>query len=162
MGRTPKHDWSDIFFGGLLVGLAALCVYFAASNVIKLQNMDDPPADMGLNFPEKKQRRSAAEAVLVDPLVTGSINDPATNMDGSVRHRLVQPYTLDQPVLDYRLLTVINGIAFVEVTRLKGKEVLPVREGSTLPGAGLVEAIEKVGDHWRLVSSDLMLKAQAQ
>jgi hypothetical protein len=136
-----------------------VCIYFAVYMVIRLQNLDDPPADMGLNFPAKKERRSDAQAVLVDPLITGSI-EPAG--DGQPVRSIRQPYTRDQPVLNYQLLTVIDGIAFVELTRIKGKEVWPVREGSILPGAGRVDVIEKVGDRWRLATATVKIEARAQ
>ena len=133
MGRSPKRNIPDLIFGALSLALAGVCIYFAAYMVIRLQNMEDPPADMGLNFPAKKERRSEVEAVLVDPLITASIEPSG---DAQPARRIRQPYTRHQPVLNYQLLTVIDGIAFVELTRIKGKEVWPVREGSILPAAG--------------------------
>jgi hypothetical protein len=159
MARSPKRNIPDLIFGALSLALAGVCIYFAAYMVIRLQNMEDPPADMGLNFPAKKDRRSETEAVLVDPLITSSI-EPAD--EAQPARRIRQPYTRDQPVLNYQLLTVIDGIAFVELTRIKGKEVWPVREGSILPGAGRVDVIEKVADRWRLATGTVMIEALAQ
>lgn len=162
MARRFKPSISDIIFGALSLALAAACIFFAGYMVIRLQNMEDPPADMGLNFPPKKERRSEVEAVLVDPLVTGSIDEAQSKTGQSLPRRSLQPYTKDQPVLKYQLLSVIDGIAFVEVTKIRGTEIWPVREGSILPGAGQVETIEKVAGRWRLATGKLRLEVVAQ
>ncbi len=162
MTRRFKPSISDIIFGALSLALAAACIFFAGYMVIRLQNMEDPPADMGLNFPPKKERRSEVDAVLVDPLATGSIDDALSGTGKSLPRRIVQPYTNDQPVLKYQLLSVIDGIAFVEVTKIRGTEIWPVREGSILPGAGQVEIIEKVAGRWRLATDKLKLEVVVQ
>jgi hypothetical protein len=143
---------SDLLAGGLAVALAGACTLFAGTMIVRLNNMEDPPADLGLNFPGAAERRTAVRAVRVDDdLVTGSTDRP----DGGGPPQ--QPYRDETPVLDYRLLAVIDGIAFVEVTDIKGRKIVPVRRGSRLPGAAPVERLEKVDGRWQLTAGHVFL-----
>ena len=140
------------------VSLAATCIAFAGYKVIKLRGMENPPADMGLNFPPPKRKTITDDSVLVDPLTTGS-----TASDSEVRARpgrILQPYTSDAPIQDYRLLTVIDSVGFVEVLTLRGKEIMPVAVGARLPGAGRVDSIGIVDGRWTLVAGSVTLQAE--
>jgi hypothetical protein len=159
MKHGPAHNISDLLFGALSLALAGSCIFFAGFMVVRLQNMENPPVDLGLNFPGVEKPQATAEAVLVDPLATGSVGRAEAV---PLPRRVVQPYTNDQPVLEYELLSVIDGIAFVEVTKPKGKEIWPVGEGSELPGAGRVDRIDKVAGRWRLAAGSVKLESTGQ
>ena len=150
MKPRPPFKFADLAMNLLSFALAGSCSFFAGYMILRLQGMDNPPADLGLYFPDAGKQHSANQAVLVDPTATGAI-DPAPR-HAITRQPVAQPSRDESPVRDYRLLSVIDGIAFIEVTTLKGKTILPVSEGSELPGAGVVTVIEKVGGHWRVTA----------
>ena len=152
---TPKV--TDALAYALTVGLAAGCIAFAGYKVLKLRSMENPPADMGLNFPPPKRKMTTDDAVEVDPLTTQSTAPAA--IAPTVKLQVVQPYVAEAPIQDYRLLTVIDGIAFVEVLTLRGKEIRPISVGSRLPGAGPVERIERINGRWTLIAGDVKLVA---
>jgi hypothetical protein len=149
---------TDILVQILAFGLATACLLFAGYMVIRLQNMENPPADMGLNFPPPKRKVITDEPVLVDPMPTGSIGSESARR--SVGNRPSQPYSSEAPIQDYRLLTVIEDVAFVEILTLRGKSILPLVPGVWLPGAGPVERIEKIGGRWVIVAGDVKLVSE--
>lgn len=153
---TPKV--TDALAYVLTVGLAAGCIAFAGYKVMKLRSMDNPPADMGLNFPPPKRKMITDDAVEVDPLTTQS-TAPAAAVRASGQ-QVVQPYVAEAPIQDYRLLTVIDGIAFVEVLTLRGKEIRPISVGTRLPGAGPVDRIDRINGRWTLIAGDVKLVAE--
>lgn len=140
------------------VGLAATCIAFAGYKVLKLRSMENPPADMGLNFPPPKRRMITDDTILVDPLTTGSTG--GTSEMPEKPGRILQPYTAESPIHDYRLLTVIDGVGFVEVLTLRGKQIMPLAAGARLPGAGRVDSIGIVDGRWTLIAGDVTLKAE--
>ena len=158
MAATMTSRMTDALTYALAVGLAAACIAFAGYKVIKLRSMENPPADMGLNFPPPKRKMITDDTVLVDPMITQSTT-PAVPLPGSAQ-RILQPYVADAPIQDYRLLTVIDGLAFVEVLTLKGRDIRPISVGTRLPGAGRVEKIERVGGRWTLIAGDVKLVAE--
>ena len=138
--------------------LALICLAFASYKVMKLNGMENPPADMGLNFPPPKRKIITDEPVLVDSLTTGSF-DPFVDNNAS---RPLQPYAADAPIQDYRLLKVMNGLAYVEIETLRGKDIKLLSEGSFLPGAGTVQQIFRLNGQWTLIAGDVTLRQQAQ
>lgn len=152
---TPKI--TDVFAYALTVSLAAVCIAFAGYKVVKLRSMENPPADMGLNFPPPKRKLTTDDAVQVDSLTTQSTSAGTEARAGGFR--AAQPYSAEFPVQDYRLMTVIDGIAFVEIVTLNGKGIRPVSVGGKLPGAGPVEQIERVGGRWTLTAGNVRLVA---
>ena len=158
MGVFSKQKLPDLAVNVLAFILAGSCSYFAGHMILRLQGMENPPPDMGLNFPPPKKKSIIDEPVLVDPRETGAIDPAASDRRGSV----AQPYTKDSPVLERHLLMVIDDIAFVEVTRLAGKNIMPLGVGSELPGAGTIERIEKVNGRWRLIAAGEILQAESR
>lgn len=154
-----KSRFTDLLTQVLSLGLAAACLILAGYKVISLRNMENPPADMGLNFPEPKRKVITDEPVLVDPMPTNSTAEPESDAEPP---RVLQPYRAEAPIQDYRLLTVIDGVAFVEVLTLKGKQVMPIAIGSRLPGAGPVMRIDKRNGRWELVAGEVTLLSEAQ
>ena len=152
---------TDLLTYILAVGLAASCIAFAGYKVVILQAMENPPPDMGLNFPAPKRKVITDDTIQVDSLITGSTG---VSGDAQARQpgRVLQPYTAEPPIQDYRLLTVIDGVAFVELRTLRGKDILPLIAGARLPGAGQVERVERVEGRWTLTAGDVTLLAEPQ
>jgi hypothetical protein len=141
----------------LSVALAAGVIAFASYKVIRLNGMEDPPANMGLNFPPPKRRmiidQSAADA---DPIITRTITPSLTTAQ-----RPSAPEggrALAGPVRSYELLAVVDGVAFVEIDVARGKTLIPVTVGSVLPGGLLIESIVERNGRWVLVAGPLRLE----
>lgn len=157
MKRITGRKLLDWTVNALFIGLAGGSGIFAGYMVIRLNGMENPPANMGLNFPPAKKRVITDESVEVDSMATQSITRPAA--DGAAPGRPAQPWSRQSPVMGHRLLTVVDGLAFVEVTRMTGKEIVAVSRGSDLPGAGGVAWIERVDGRWQLKAGDVSLTA---
>lgn len=151
---------TDALTYAFAVGLAASCIAFAGYKVLALQAIDNPPADMGLNFPAAKRKVITEDTILFDPMPTNSIADAAGEVESP--DRILQPYTDDAPIRDYRLLTVIDDVAFVEVLTLRGRNIMAMNRGAFLPGAGPVEAITYINGRWTLVAGEVRLVAEAR
>ncbi len=160
MPRFTAAKVTDALTYFFAVSLAASCIAFAGYKVIKLRGMEDPPADMGLNFPPSKRKIITDDTILVDPLTTSTTSRESA--DPGRPGRVLQPFTAEAPIQDYRLLTVIDGVAFVEVLTLRGKEIMPVSVGGRLPGAGPVERIGMDDGRWILIAGDVKLKADGR
>jgi hypothetical protein len=141
----------------LSVALAVGVIAFASYKVIRLNGMENPPANMGLNFPPAKRRmiidQPPAES---DPIITRTITPALTTAS-----RPSEPgggRALAGPVRSYELLAVVDGIAFVEIDVARGKTLIPVTVGSVLPGGLLIESIVKRNGRWVLVAGPLRLE----
>lgn len=151
-----KSRFTDLLTQALVFCLAAACLGLAGYKVIQLRSMENPPADLGLNFPAPKRKIISDDTILTDPMPTNTI----TRGSGMTRApRILQPYSDEAPIQEYRLLTVIDGVAFVEVLTLRGKQIVPVAAGARLPGAGTVEHIEMRQGHWELLAGGVKLTA---
>ncbi len=100
------------------------------------------------------------DSILVDPMVTNSLG--AADAANPAGGRILQPYTDEAPVEDYTLLTVIDGVAFVQIRTFKGKNIVPLSIGARLPGAGPVERISRSDGRWTLKAGDVTLAAERQ
>lgn len=161
MAGSKLSKLTDILTYVLAVGLAAGCLAFAGHKVLILRAMENPPPDMGLNFPPAKRKVITDDTIEVDSLITGSTG-ASGNAAARQRGRILQPYAAEPPIQDYRLLTVIDGVAFVEVRTLRGKDIIPLAAGARLPGAGQVEWVERTGGRWTLKAGDVRLMAEPQ
>ena len=158
MKTGAASRWPDILANVLSFALAASCTVFAGYMIIRLNGMENPPADMGLNFPPAKKKIIIDDSILVDPVTTGTadaLDEPAARPG-----RPLQPYTSKSPVMGHRLLAVVDGIAFVEITRVTGKEIAALSTGSDLPGAGSILAITRKGSRWELLAGETRLVSE--
>lgn len=148
---------TDILSYVLSVALAAGVITFAAYKVITLNGMENPPANMGLNFPPLKRKVVINEEAEADPIMTQSLGRAAAS--GA---RLTPGFTRAdaQSISSYQLLAVVDGIAFIEVGLASGRILVPVTVGTTLPGGYRVESIEKHNGRWMLVAGSLTLGEQ--
>lgn len=154
--------FTDMLTYVLSVALAAGVMAFAAYKVIKLNNMEDPPANMGLNFPAAKRKVIIEETpATTDPLTTESVAPArAGSGTGPGSGRSASP-RVTGPAQSYQLLAVVDGVAFVEVGLARGKMLVPVTVGTVLPGGVLVEGIERRDGRWRLVAGNLRIEQAA-
>lgn len=157
MPRTDSPKAGDVVTYMLAVALAAGSIGFAGYKVFKLHSMENPPADLGLNFPPPKRKMITDPGVDIDTLTTNTLT-PARGETPAAPAPIRQPYSAEfTPVESYRLLTVIDGVAFVELQTFRGKEIVPVTQGSKLRGAGLVDTVAKEGGRWTLIAGDIRL-----
>lgn len=151
------EKFTDILTYVLSVALAAGVITFAAYKVIKLNGMENPPANMGLNFPPLKRKVIIDEATEADPIITQSLGVPESSglrlTPGFIRGD-------EEAISSYQLLTVVDGVAFIEVAVASGKVLVPVTVGTRLPGGYRVESIERQDGRWVLVAGSLTLGEQ--
>ena len=158
MAVYSVSKFTDFLTYTLSLSLAVGCIAFASYKVTKLRMMENPPADLGLNFPAPRRKLITDIAVEVDPMSTQSVSPVPDNV--RLPERPVQPYTSEAPVESYRLLTVIDGVAFVEIKTFRGTEIVPVAKGGRLPGAGTVETLERSDGRWTMVAGDVKLASE--
>jgi hypothetical protein len=141
----------------LSLALAATVFAFAAYKVIKLNGLEDPPANLGLNFPPAKRKIIIDQsAPAADPIITQTITPVPTTPD---RHEMPEGgAAAGGPVRSYELLAVVDGVAFVEIDVVRGKTLIPVTVGAVLPGGLRIESIEQRNGRWVLVAGPLRLE----
>lgn len=87
----------------------------------------------------------------LDPIVTGSI----TKDDGSGKsasRAALELFQADQH-LNYRLRTIVQNTAFVDISNDRSIITLPVEVGVLIPGVGNVLRFERRGGKWIVVTS---------
>lgn len=151
------EKFTDILTYVLSVALAAGVITFAAYKVIKLNGMENPPANMGLNFPPIQRKVIMDEETEADPITTQSLG-PAGSQGGTLTPGLVRGD--EEAISSYQLLTVVDGVAFIEVGVGAGKVLVPVTVGTRLPGGYRVESIEQHHGRWTLIAGTLTLGEQ--
>jgi hypothetical protein len=138
--------FTDVITYVLSLTLAGAVIAFAAYKVVALNGMENPPANLGLNFPAPK-RKVIMDGQAADPLATQSLPRSAP--------RMAVP---DEEPGTYELVAVIDGVAFVAVNGGAGKTLVPVAVGSQLPGGLTVTAITRRDGRWSLVAGNLTLE----
>ncbi len=151
------EKFTDILTYVLSVALAAGVITFAAYKVIKLNGMENPPANMGLNFPPLKRKVIIDDKAEADPIITQSLGAPGVSVKKLMPG--ISPRE-DLAISSYRLLTVVDGVAFIEVGVAAGTVLVPVTVGTRLPGGYRVESIERRDGRWVLVAGSLKLGEQ--
>ena len=143
------EKFTDVITYVLSLTLAAGVIAFAAYKVTALNGMENPPANLGLNFPAPKRKVIMDGPAAADPLTTQSLGPatvpPQVNMGPDGLHA-------------YQLLTVVDGVAFVAVDTAAEKTLVPVTVGSKLPGGLTVSAIRRHDGRWSLVAGNLRLE----
>jgi len=147
---------TDILTYVLSLALAAAVIAFAAYKVVVLNGMENPPANLGLNFPPAKRRVITDAAPGADAITTQSISPVSPDVGPDAAARAPQLSRPGRPY-DYELLTVVDGVAFVAVDGSDQKTLVPVTVGSRLPGGETVEAIRRRDGRWALVAGKLTL-----
>lgn len=148
--KAMAEKLADVLTYGLSLSLAAGVLVFAAYKVVALNGMENPPANMGLNFPPLKPKViMQGPSLAADEITTQSLapDRPPAGL------RVMAGATPD-----YQLLTVLDGVAFVAVNGSAGKTLIPVTVGSSLPGGVTVSAIRQQAGRWQLVAGKLTLE----
>jgi len=149
---------SDILTYVLSTALALAVLVFAVSKIITLYGMENPPANMGLNFPPLPKSSIVIDGPgIADPITTRSIG---TGLRTRISPSSAAP---PRPAVAlggkrYELLTVIDGVAFVAVDSAEERTLVPVTVGTKLPGGLRVEAITQRDGLWSLVAGKLVLE----
>lgn len=151
MARTQAiaERLTDLATYGLSLVLAAGVLAFAAYKVAALNGMENPPANLGLNFPPPKRKVIMENGAAGAGLTTQSLAPAA-----DAPRRLAD----EAGLRDYDLLTVIDGVAFVAVNGDEGRNLVPVTVGSRLPGGLTVSALQRRAGRWSLVAGNLTLE----
>ena len=146
------EKFTDTLSYALSVALAAAVLAFAAWKVVTLYGLENPPPDMGLNFPSPKRRVIVDGLAAADPITTQSVSPaPAATPRGGA----------EGPAGSYELVAVVDGVAFVEVALARSKTLVPVTVGTVLPGGLRIDAIEKRDGRWVLVAGNTRLEQAA-
>jgi hypothetical protein len=140
----------------LSVALAVSVIAFAAYKVVKLSRMDDPPANMGLNFPPPKRKVILDPEPSSDPITTETITLASPRRVESLP-RAWSPVS-GATGHSYELLAVVDGVAFVEVGFSQRKALMPATVGTVLPGGLRVAVIERRNGRWVLVAGNFTLE----
>ena len=155
MLATMPEKVTDTLTYVLSVALAAAVIAFAAYKVIKLNAMDDPPANLGLNFPPPKRKFIIDQTLAgADPITTQSVT-PVVPLRPALSDAA---RAAGGPVRAYELLAVVDGVAFVEIDVARGKTLVPVSVGTVLPGGLRVETIEQRNGRWVLVAGKIEIE----
>ena len=148
------YKFTDILMYVLSFGLAAGVTTFATIKVVQLNGMENPPANLGLNFPPAPRKVIMEGPDGTDPLTTqslGSSRTPRSRPASEAGGGTSQLYA-------YELLTVVDGVAFVSIASSEEKKLVPVIVGSRLPGGLIVGDIARRHGRWALVAGNLTLE----
>ncbi|MCC7480703.1 MAG: hypothetical protein IT541_04170 [Hyphomicrobiales bacterium] len=87
----------------------------------------------------------------LDPIVTGSI----TKDDGAGRtaDRAASELFESDQYLNYKLRSVVQNIALVDISNGRSVVTLPVEVGALIPGIGTVQRFERRGGRWIVVTT---------
>jgi hypothetical protein len=143
------EKFSDILTYVLSLALAAGVIAFAAYKVVMLNAMDNPPANLGLNFPAPRRKVIMEAPQGGDMLTTQSL--------GEVAPSAAVP-EVQGGLVAYELLTVVDGVAFVAVNGDAGKTLVPVTIGSRLPGGPSVSGMGRSNGRWWLTAGSLRVE----
>ena len=116
----------------------------------------------GLSTQLERRPVASAPPAKAEPTQTGTITDPKAGEPKAVESKGTEPKpkpAAEKPaVLDgWAVRDVFNGAAIVENRRRRIVEVGP---GDTLPGVGRVEAVERRGHDWVVVTRQGIVTAQ--
>jgi len=149
---------SDILTYVLSSALALGVLVFAATKIIALHGMENPPANMGLNLTPLEKRGMVSDGPgISDPITTRSLG-PGFRTRASQSQEASDRGATMVAGKRYELLTVIDGVAFVTVDSVEEKTLVPVTVGTKLPGSLRVEAITLRDGRWSLKAGALVLE----
>lgn len=143
---------SDLLLNLAAGMLAFACVVFAGQ-MIRLRYEADQARQTARVGPPVLLSRDAA--VLASPEVTGAI-------DRAPRRGLALKGSHDPDAMTLSLLTVVDGVAYIDVRSVRGDEIWPVGEGGILPGAGRVLRISQRDGRWRVETVRMTIDSAAQ
>ena len=144
----------DRLFSILAIGLAVASGGFGGLMVVRLERMENPPLMMGLDF---SSLQTDEQEIAADPIQTGTLGRTQPEARGPKRGRSREQ---GPQALEFRLLSVVDGVAFVEVMGPDGKELWPVDVGATLPGAGQVTRISRAQNRWQLSTTTMTISGE--
>jgi hypothetical protein len=147
-----KLTASDIALNVVSVVLAFFSASFAGYMV-----MYGPPERTGNAMvsvalePFDTSRTKLGQFDILDPIVTGSITKD-TGAGKSAHSAALELFQADQH-LNYRLRSIVQNTAFVDISNERSIVTLPVEVGVLIPGVGNVLRFERRGGKWIVVTS---------
>ncbi len=143
--------------GDLLLNIAAgtlafACVVFAGQMIRLRYDADQARQMVSAGHPVPTLGETA---VLASPEVTGAIDRAPLRGAGFQRSH-------DPDAMALSLLTVVDGIAYIDVRSARGDEIWPVGEGGLLPGAGRVLRISQHQGRWRVETANMTITGAGQ
>lgn len=88
----------------------------------------------------------------LDPIVTGSITKAGDT--GKSANRAALELFEESQHLNYKLRTIVQNTAFVDISNDRSVVTLPVEVGVLIPGVGNVLRFERRGGKWIVVTSE--------
>jgi hypothetical protein len=155
-----RSSLSDILVNAASISIAFTSAVFAGYMIVygnhEQAGRQPGPAAIVIRDPIDRsnvaQRRWADAADRGDSLITASLRDPA-----EVAPRRTRPGATpgnDGLTNSYVLRTVFQGTALIEIKNELSSELWPATEGSYVPGAGKVVAIEKHDNGWQVITTE--------
>lgn len=143
---------SDIALNVVSVVLAFFSASFAGYMVMygPPERTGNPMVSVALE-PFETSRTKLGQYDILDPIVTGSITRDA-GAGKSAQSAALELFQADQH-LTYKLRTIVQNTAFVDISNERSLVTLPVEVGVQIPGAGNVLRFERRGGKWIVVTS---------
>lgn len=114
-------DLSDLLLNIASSAFAFACAFFAGFMLLKVEGGRGGPEALPVTVAGAQLRAAA------DPLITGSVT-PAERQRENTSATVVPPATYQAPA-SYKLLSVIDGTAFIEIADISGTRIWPVAAG---------------------------------
>lgn len=150
--RRTKATAGDILLNVVSIVLAFLSASFAGYMVMygpPDRTGDFPAVSVALQ-PFEASRSKLGKYDMVDPIVTGSVTKSGGT--GKDPRRAALDLLKADPYLKYRLRTVVQDTAFIDISNGRSSVVLPVEVGEVIPGAGNVLRFERRRGKWIVVT----------
>lgn len=144
---------SDIVLNAVSIVLAFFSASFAGYMVLygPPEGTDNIPTVSSALEPFDNSRSKLGYYDTPDPIVTGSVTKSA-GAEKEARRAVLELFWADQH-LNYKLRTIIQNTAFVDISNGRSIVTLPVEVGVLIPGAGNVLRFEKRRGKWIVVTS---------
>lgn len=143
--------------GDILLNTVSIVLAFFSASFAGYMVMYGPPDRSG-NIPTvsvalqpfEASRSKLGKYDMLDPIVTGSVTKGGGS--GKDPRRAALELLQADPYLKYRLRTVIQDTAFVDISNGRSIVTLPVEVGEVIPGAGNVLRFERRRGKWIVVT----------
>jgi len=153
-----NKDGTTLTAGDIALNVASVVLAFFSASFAGYMVIYGPPDRTG-NIPTVSvalepfdtSRTKLGQYDTLDPIVTGSITK-ATDTGKSAHRAALELFEADQH-LNYKLRSIVQNTAFVDISNDRSIVTLPVEVGVLIPGAGNVLRFERRGGRWIVVTS---------
>jgi hypothetical protein len=153
-----SKDGTTLTASDIAVNVVSVVLAFFSASFAGYMVMYGPPDGTG-NIPTVSvalepfdtSRTKLGQYDTLDPIVTGSITK-ATDTGKSANRAALELFEADQH-LNYKLRSIVQNTAFVDISNGRSIVTLPVEVGVLIPGVGHVLRFERRGGKWIVVTS---------